>query len=82
MGGNKIRMDVNRRRKKKDTERRATREEHSAPCQQIKGIEQMRLLLGNLAFPISSESLPFALLPFSYLSTYFILLFHFLYSSH
>jgi len=71
MSGNKIRKDFNRERKE-DTERIAIREGHSAPCQQIKGTEQTHLLLDNLAFPISFESLPFALMPSSYVSNYVI----------
>lgn len=57
-------MDFKRQRKE-DTERRAIREGHSAPCQQIGETVQGHLLLGNLALPISFESLPFASLPSS-----------------
>lgn len=76
----KMRMDFNRQ-EKEYTERIATPKEHSAPCQQIGGTVQGHLLLGNLALPISSESLPFASLP-SYVWTYFIFLFHFLFSAN
>lgn len=71
---------TSRDKEKQDTERRATLEGHSAPCQQIGGTVQAHSLSGNLGQPISSESLPFASTPSS-VRTYFISPSHFLFST-
>lgn len=59
-----MRIVINSQRKE-DTERRAIPKGHSAPCQKIGETVQGHSLVSNLALPISSESLPFALLPSS-----------------
>lgn len=71
---------TSRDKEKQDTERKATLEGHSAPCQQIGGTVQAHSLSGNLGQPISSESLPFASTPSS-VRTYFISPSHFLFST-